>query len=390
MEDGRDNKKREGGRLGKTVSPRNMPRCEGGFKEFKLGELFTSENGDTDIQGHHLNGKGNNVVSSGTQNNGIVGRTDVKAKVFSKNTITIDMFGNSFFQNEEYKLVTHARVFALKWLDDDITENIGLYLTGLFFYLPQKYSYNNMASWQKIKNDKISLPTRQNGEIDYSYMDEYICRIKDDKLKSLNIYLNKAGLDNCTLTLEEKNALKAIECGKVKMQQKRIGDLFEIHPTKSYGLTNKYLYKSKGSTPVVSNSSIGNGIGGWVNLEPTERGNIITYSDTTTSEAIFYQPYDFVGYSHVQGLYPFNDKIWNEENLLYFVTLFIKSASNRFDYANKFTRENAGNMLVSLPITVSGEIDYAFMETYIRALKKKIIGQLKNGINKDENKNYRN
>ena len=141
MEDGRDNKKREGGRLGKTVSPRNMPRCEGGFKEFKLGELFTSENGDTDIQGHHLNGKGNNVVSSGTQNNGIVGRTDVKAKVFSKNTITIDMFGNSFFQNEEYKLVTHARVFALKWLDDDITENIGLYLTGLFFYLPQKYSY---------------------------------------------------------------------------------------------------------------------------------------------------------------------------------------------------------------------------------------------------------
>lgn len=174
------------------------------------------------------------------------------------------------------------------------------------------------------------------------------------------------------------------------MQQKRIGDLFEIHPTKSYGLTNKYLYKSKGSTPVVSNSSIGNGIGGWVNLEPTERGNIITYSDTTTSEAIFYQPYDFVGYSHVQGLYPFNDKIWNEENLLYFVTLFIKSASNRFDYANKFTRENAGNMLVSLPITVSGEIDYAFMETYIRALKKKIIGQLKNGIDKDENKNYRN
>ena len=47
-------------------------------------------------------------------------------------------------------------------------------------------------------------------------------------------------------------------------------------------------------------------------------------------------------------------------------------------------------MLVSLPITVSGEIDYAFMETYIRALKKKIIGQLKNGIDKDENKNYRN
>lgn len=39
--------------------------------------------------------------------------------------------------------------------------------------------------------------------------------------------------------------------------------------------------------PVVVNSILSNGIGGYVDLPPTEKGNMITYSDTTTPDAIF-------------------------------------------------------------------------------------------------------
>jgi len=70
----------------------------------------------------------------------------------------------------------------------------------------------------------------------------------------------------------------------------RVGDLFDIHPTKSYGLTNINLFHTKGKIPVVVNSSANNGIGGYVDLPPLEKGNMVTYSDTTTSEGIFYQP----------------------------------------------------------------------------------------------------
>ena len=84
--------------------------------------------------------------------------------------------------------------------------------------------------------------------------------------------------------------------------------MFEIHPTKNYGLTNSKLFETKGSVAVIVNSSANNGVGGYVDLTSTEKGNIVTFSDTTTSDSIFYQPNDFIGYSHVQGVYPYDER----------------------------------------------------------------------------------
>ena len=73
------------------------------------------------------------------------------------------------------------------------------------------------------------------------------------------------------------------------------------------------MFDLNGITPVVANSSQNNGIGGYTNKKPTEDGGIITFSDTTTSDSIFYQSSPFVGYPHVQGLYPLKNKdIWTE------------------------------------------------------------------------------
>lgn len=82
----------------------------------------------------------------------------------------------------------------------------------------------------------------------------------------------------------------------------RVGDLFDIHPTIAYKMKNSDLFAKEGSTPVLSNSSANNGIGGYCGLEPTEQGNIITFSDTTTgADTMFYQAGPFIGYPHVQG-----------------------------------------------------------------------------------------
>ncbi len=75
-----------------------------------------------------------------------------------------------------------------------------------------------------------------------------------------------------------------------------IGELFDIHPTKAYKLTNSDLMSTDGKNPIVVNSSFNNGIGGYTNQDNTEKGGIVTFSDTTSAEAIFYQKKDFVGY----------------------------------------------------------------------------------------------
>lgn len=142
--------------------------------KFKISELFISENGDFDIQQKHINGQGFYVVSSGEQNCGIIGKTDIKAKILNKNTITIDMFGNANFRDYEYKMVTHARVFSLKLKDRELTKEEGLYFTAIFNKLKKIFSYSEMASWNKIKNMEIKLPIVTNNTIDYDFINKYI------------------------------------------------------------------------------------------------------------------------------------------------------------------------------------------------------------------------
>lgn len=159
----------------------------------------------------------------------------------------------------------------------------------------------------------------------------------------------------------------------------RIGSMFDIHPTKSYKMTNSQLFEDNGVNPVVVNSSYNNGIGGYTNLPTTEDGNIITFSDTTTADAIFYQEYAFVGYPHIQGLYPYPEyqEKWTKYSLLFFLTEMKKAAfSLGFDYVFKFTRELAKNICVKLPVTSDDQPDYAYMEQYMKQTESKVTSSL--------------
>lgn len=164
------------------------------YKEFKVSDLFTSENGDIDLQKKDINDVGIDVISSGITNNGFIGKTARPAKVFAGNSLTIDMFGYVFYRNLSYKMVTHARVFALlpKFPMNDV---LGQYFVSCFSHLPNKYNYSNMCSWNKIKDDFIQLPIQTatnnvpildtdckyhpNGYIpDWEFMEKYIRAIE--------------------------------------------------------------------------------------------------------------------------------------------------------------------------------------------------------------------
>lgn len=149
----------------------------------------------------------------------------------------------------------------------------------------------------------------------------------------------------------------------------KISDLFDIHPTKAYKLTNSDLFEEDGINPVVVNSSFNNGIGGYTNKPVTEEGNIITFSDTTTATAMFYQDRPFVGYAHIQGMYPIGEykEQWTEKTFLFFLSVFRNRAINsNFDYVNKFTRESAKEMMIKLPSDKDGNPDFSYMETYMK------------------------
>jgi len=160
-----------------------------------------------------------------------------------------------------------------------------------------------------------------------------------------------------------------------------VGKLFDIHPTKAYKLTNSSLMEEDGVNPVVVNSSFNNGIGGYTNQKSTEKGGIITFSDTTSADAIFFQESDFVGYPHVQGMYPigeYKDK-WTKYSLLFFVSVFRNRALGlNYDYVNKFTRESAKHICIKLPVDKTGNPDFLYMESYMKNLELAVSSSLIN------------
>ncbi len=170
----------------------NTP-CGLTWQSFKLGDLFEASNGDFDIQKRHINHKGEFVITAGLSNNGVLGQSDIKAKVFESHTITIDMFGCAFYRSFPYKMVTHARVFSLK-PKFEINHKIGLFLSTLFFDYPKKFGYENMCSWAKIKNDKVILPlkptanTQTLDDIDFHFMHTLINALMKQTIQGVAEY----------------------------------------------------------------------------------------------------------------------------------------------------------------------------------------------------------
>lgn len=316
-----------------------------------------------------------------TLNNGIISYLSLTEKVLNnpEGNPTILIHSNNqnivYLETPFYLKDGHGATSVLQ--SEFLNEKVALFLmTSIKKVINKKFSYNEKATKIALKHTHIQLPVNEKDEVDYKYMERYISKLEEERISELDSYLSVSHLEDYHLSDEEKKILFDYRNGNITYKDFRIGDLFDIHPTKSYGYTNRLLFKNAGKTPVVVNSSINNGIGGYVSLEPTEDGNMITFTDTTTSEGIFYQPNDFIGYSHIQGLYPLNDIKWSENSLLYFLSLFKKNAAGRFDYATKFTRKVAAEMLVTLPVKKNGEIDFEFMDSFMQIQKKMSISDV--------------
>lgn len=150
----------------------------------------------------------------------------------------------------------------------------------------------------------------------------------------------------------------------------QIKTFFDIHPTKTYKNMSKEELDDGGQTPFVVNSAENNGIGGYSSLDATEKGGIITFSDTTDGNTFFYQPYDFIGFSHVQGMYPINRK-WSKNELLFLVTVLSFVCFGRYNYGRKMTRDNILNTFVLLPVDNDNNPDWKYMNEYILSLHYK-------------------
>ena len=317
-----------------------------GWKKFKIEDVFMIKKPDARSEKYYEEGTVN-YVSSGAFNNGVIKCLKPKeGEVLDKgHCITVSpLDGSSFWKENDFLGRGGSGASIALLYNDNLNQLNALFICSVIKKSVGKYGYANLLNGNNLKNLEVILPA-----------------------------ITKYIPDFDTLTREVSGG--GINMNKIdtsSWKEFEISELFDIHPTKNLGLTNHELFSTTGNTPVVVNSSCNNGIGGYVDLSATEDGGIITFSDTTDANSIFYQKENFIGYSHVQGMYPKFDNN-SDEIMQYIMTVFkAKALTKGYNYSNKFRRDDALKIKILLPAKTINEPDWQFMEEYIKEIQKKV------------------
>ena len=327
-----------------------------GWKEFQIGDLFEACLSKDDIQPKDFVEGKIPLVSSGKENNGIIAFVeDEKARLWDKNTLTIDMFGKVFYQESPYFAVSHGRVNILLpkiSMTKGCLQFIGCAIEKV---ASQKYAFNEMCTGTKVLKDNIKLPATPDGAPDWAYMESYMANLETKVAESLTLL--QAAKD------AEKKKVDTREWGEF-----RVGELFDIkHPaTRS---EKKYC---EGEINYVSSGAFNNGVANKLMPLPNElldRGGCITVSPLDGSS--FYQEEDFLGRggsgASISILY--NSHL-NRNNAL-FICSVIRSSANGFGYTDLLNGENLKSLTIKLPKDKTGQPDWAYMEEYMRKMERK-------------------
>lgn len=312
--------------------------------EFSINSLFDVLLSKGDLKIDEVESGLIPLISSGETNNGVVGyidsRGDGKAKIFKGNAITIDMFGNAFYQKDDFYAVSHGRVNILM-PKFNLNQNIAMFIITLIYKNQYKYSYGRALYSDEAKKMIIKLPINAKGEPDFEFMENYIKSLHYKPLTTKN-------------RPENVPPLNVDKWGEFKLN-----DIFKCSTT-TLSIKDELL---EGNTPFISRTALNNGCDGYVEIETKfiTKGNCISIG----AEGIyaFYQKDDFATGNKIY--------ILRNENLNQYVALFICAVLNqevyRYSYGRARILSKLENEFIKLPIN-KGEPDWEFMENYIKSL----------------------
>lgn len=279
----------------------------------------------------------NNCVDGFAINNELDGIEEGNAIVIGDTTATIS------YQNEKFIAGDHIVVIRSSW----INEYTALFIITLLHMERYRYSYGRAYVIDSIKKTKIKLPTNEKEDIDWNYIEEYVKKLNCNNIKTNNVASNE---------IIKVNTWKEFYIKKLFDVSLSLGDL-------------KAELCDNGEIPLVSSGERNNGIVKYINedgdgIAQIYGGNKITLDMFCHA---FYQPIPFYAVSHgrVNILTPkFN---MNKYSGIFIATIINKERF-KYSYGRAVYSGVAENMKIRLPIKKDGQLDFKYMENYIKSL----------------------
>ena len=319
------------------------------WKEFTIGDYFDVYLSSGDLKIDDCEPGNIPLISSGSTNNGIVGyideKGDGKAQIFKANCITVDMFCNAFYQNEDFYAVSHGRVNVLcpKF---KCNLQIGLFICSIIKKEQFKYSYGRAVYSSEIARMIIKLPSTPDNEPDWNYMEQYIKSIKHKPLSTAN----QGGCSSLTLGVESWKPFK-------------IKDLFVLQTGKAHsdmldeGNDIPYIGAKKSDNGVMYHCAY--------NPELAQKGNCIIFICNGQGSVGYanYMNKSFIGTTDIVAGY--NEHL-NQYNGLFIATVLCLERP-KYSFGRKW-KTHLSDTEINLPVSKNGEPDWLYMENYMKAL----------------------
>lgn len=138
----------------------------------------------------------------------------------------------------------------------------------------------------------------------------------------------------------------------------------------------KRLTKSNfinGKIPYISSSAESNGVDSFIGNGKNVRvfNDCLTLANSGSVGSTFYHPYTFVASDHVTHL-----KNINFNKYIYlFLASIIKRLGNKYNFNREINDNRLKREIIVLPVNDEGNINYPFIEDYMKSLEIKMINK---------------
>lgn len=322
------------------------------WKKFKLGQLFTIYTGGDLIMSRVKNGC-IPIVSHSMSNNGISAWTSYieGQKLFNYNkTISLADRGNfcALVQSLDFYIAT--RVKALEIISDCCSKTALIFICTLINAQSVKFSYgNNCCDSTDILN--ILLPIDDNCNPDYQFMEDYVIQKEKAQKATYNKYAREI--------LSKIRYTDIPSLNEKEWKEFLIEDIFYIS-------SGKRLTKSdmiNGMRPFIGASDSNNGITNFVNnINSSLDKNVLGVNYNGSVVENFYHPYECIFSDDVKR-FSLKEKQGNV-NIYLFLKTIILQQKVKYAYGYKFNGARMKKQILLIPVDISGNPDYEYMEQY--------------------------
>ena len=200
-------------------------------------------------------------------------------------------------------------------------------------------------------------------------MESFIAELEQERMKTLQAYLQATGLENYELTKEEEKALEEYE--NLEFAEFPITKVFDIKNTGN--ILSRDIVPNSGKTPYLGAGSENNSVGSYIKYDEKylDKGNCVFIGGKTF--VVTYQELDFFSNdSHNLTLTLKNEAFKNKLTQLFLVTCVNKSLGYKYSWGDSVSNKKIQKDLLSLP-TTNKEENYKAMAPFITAIQKLVI-----------------